>query len=486
MSNDSPTVALDALENVAIGSIERVPYLEQYFGWWAMHEDHFRAGVEQARTIDLHVHLASRGADVAIAAKQMQAAVVVNGVAIIPVSGTMMKQESSMTRSTSTVLVRRQIRQAMRDDEVRGVLLLCDSPGGTVSGTQDLAADVAAAAKQKPVIALIEDLGASACYWVASQAREIFAANETTMIGSIGTYGVIHDLSGLAAKEGVKVHVVRAGAHKGTGVPGTEVTADQLADYQRVINSLNEQFLQGVATGRRLQLDRVRELADGRVHVGSEAVRLKLADGVASLDEVLARFDSPPSSRSRSKNQMSNSNTAPAAGDVVLATAATLGEQTASLEQLMETLFPGQAIENLADADNRFLMSQLAKKATTDNALKALVAHQRAQIEAANKAAADADRELSQLRQDEKPGVATLGSGAAKGASTAAAAGGDPVAIFNERVDAAVARGLTPMKARQEVLANDPALRVAYVAAHNAAHGRKKQARAFAEDHAED
>ncbi len=479
---------IETLQNVLLAGVETVPHLDQYFGYWAMLEEHFRAGVEKARSIDLHVHLATRGGDVALAAAIDEEPRMIDGVAVIPLSGTMMKTASSMTRSTSTVLVRRQIRYAASSSDVRGILLLCDSPGGTVSGTQDLAADVAAAAGKKKVVALIQDLGASACYWVASQATELFAANETTLVGSIGTYGVVHDLSAMAAKEGIKVHVVKAGAHKGMGVPGSEITAEQLADYQRVINSLNEQFVQGVAAGRRLPLAKVHELADGRVHVGSQAKSLQLVDDVLSLDEVFARFDSQSLHRSRSNSQMSTTQPTQAGAskpaELITATVVNSFEQAASLEELMENLFPAAAIENLSDADNRFLMQQLNKRATVDSALKALVAHQRQQLAAAKQSNAEADKEIKQLRQQGGAGlgVDALGDGTSASKKTP---GGDAVAQVEEKVTALVTGGMTPEKARQKVFADNPELRVEYVAAYNEAHGRRKQGGAYRESFAD-
>jgi ClpP class serine protease len=99
---------------------------------------------------------------------------------------------------------------------------------GSYPGRTNWQADVREANKKKPVTAYIEDLGASAAYWVASQAGKIYS-NEPGFVGSIGTYLVVEDWSGAA--EGAwasKVHVVKAGEFKGAGYPGTPVTDAQL------------------------------------------------------------------------------------------------------------------------------------------------------------------------------------------------------------------------------------------------------------------
>jgi len=187
------------------------------------------------------------------------------------------------------VLLRQQIRHAFRNTDAAGILLRFDSPGGTVAGTEDLAADIAAAAGGKPVYGYAEDLCASAAYWGYSQCTKTFA-NATALVGSIGTYMAIEDLSGHAEQLGVKVHVIRAGTFKGAGTPGTEITDDQLAEWQRIVDELNAHFIAGVARGRRMGESKVRELADGRVHVGQAAVQLGLVDVIESFDDTLARL----------------------------------------------------------------------------------------------------------------------------------------------------------------------------------------------------
>jgi signal peptide peptidase SppA len=261
-----------------------IPYFSEYLGPWAMRAEDFTAGHALLMGLDLHVHLAGpdphRAAELAEYRGEIS---VQDGVAVIALHGVLMKHQSSMQDSTSTVVARRLVRQATRSPDVQSILLHIDSPGGTVSGTPQLADDVATAAKAKPTIAYIENLCASAAYWIASQAGKIVAA-PASLIGAIGTYGVIHDMSAAATLKGIKVHVVKAGAMKGAGVPGTEITAEQLAEHQRIVNDLNAFFLRGVASGRGMALAKVGELADGRVHVAAQAQQLGLIDGLQSLD----------------------------------------------------------------------------------------------------------------------------------------------------------------------------------------------------------
>src|SRR5690606_9547065 len=127
----------------------------------------------------------------------------------------------------------------------------------------DVADDVFQANQTKPVVTLGEDLVASAAYYVGSQAGKFFATR-SSLIGSIGVYAVLHDLSAMAAMDGVKVHVIKSAAFKGGGVPGTEITPEQLAEWQVVVDAFHRDFVQAVARGRRLSEPQARQLADGR------------------------------------------------------------------------------------------------------------------------------------------------------------------------------------------------------------------------------
>lgn len=208
------------------------------------------------------------------------------GVAILEMNGAMQKGRSKFG-GVSTVDQRKYLRAAVADDAVRSILLVIDSPGGTVAGTQSLADEVRSADRSKPVHAHIEDMGASAAYWTASQARRI-TANRSAMVGSLGTFGVIEDTSGKAEAEGVKVHVLSTGPHKGAFVDGAPVLPEQLAEYRSLIEKLNDQFVQAVASGRRMSEESTRKLFDGRVHVAGDALSLALIDAVQSLDGALA------------------------------------------------------------------------------------------------------------------------------------------------------------------------------------------------------
>lgn len=205
-----------------------------------------------------------------------------DGVAVIPMSGPLFKGGSKFS-SASTVDTRRAVRQARDDPDVRGILLHIDSPGGHVAGVQELADEVKATDKVKPVHAHLDDLGASAAYWVASQARHV-TANATAQVGSIGVIAIVDDTSGAAELEGVKVHVVATAERKGDFAPGVPVSDDALAALREEVADTHEHFLAAVSRGRGMRGKRLEAVADGRTWIASKAYGLGLIDAVASED----------------------------------------------------------------------------------------------------------------------------------------------------------------------------------------------------------
>lgn len=207
-----------------------------------------------------------------------------DNIAVISLSGPLSKEG---WYGTSTTEFRRQVCEAVYDESCGGIMLAVDSPGGTVSGTQDAADAVAFAAKRKPVMAYIDDLGASAAYWIASQARSIMAG-QMAEVGSIGTMAAVMDMSGMAEREGIKVHVISTGAHKGAFVPGAPVAEEHLAALQARVNELNDFFLAAVQKGRKMKMERVAESADGQVWLAAEAQKRGLIDHIGTMDDAIS------------------------------------------------------------------------------------------------------------------------------------------------------------------------------------------------------
>lgn len=208
-----------------------------------------------------------------------------DGVAIIGLSGVMLKEKPSMADDCcSTVWARLQIGAALERSDVRSILLIIDTPGGEVGGTDALAEDIRQSSKPFHIHA--PDLVASAGLW-ASVGADRFTVGKTAAVGSIGVYTVIHDTSKLFQEHGIEVDVISSGGVKGALADGVEITDEAKADVQRRISELADLFIGAVADGRGMPVADVRKLATGEVWRGDEAVRLGLADAVETDAQAL-------------------------------------------------------------------------------------------------------------------------------------------------------------------------------------------------------
>jgi signal peptide peptidase SppA len=269
--------------------------IDEYAGLWAMESTHFDQLWAMLRHMNWAAHMSAPPeprADV----QTIGGAKGGKAIAFIPMLGLLMKQRSSVG-GTSTIQLRRDIRQAAADPNVGAIVLGIESPGGIVAGTDDLANDVRAANRQKPVVAHVDDLCCSAAYWVASQASAIYANSPLAIIGSIGTMLPVEDSSAAAEQAGVKVHVFKTGALKGAGIPGTAITEEHQAEYQKRVDGTQAHFDAAVRKGRGLSARELEAVRTGGTWDASEAVQLKLIDGIQplskTLDQLATRAASP-------------------------------------------------------------------------------------------------------------------------------------------------------------------------------------------------
>lgn len=214
-----------------------------------------------------------------------------SGVARIPIKGVMLKEVPWTMRmcgveATSTTGVRRALAEAVGDSDVNKIVLDIESPGGSLSGLQELADDIYAAREHKTVVAHGSDIMASAAYWIGAQADRL-TANKTAEVGSIGVYTVLQDSSEAHAMAGVKVHVISSHELKGAGVVGSEVTKLQLKVEQELIDKAASMFVDAVAFGRGMSTDQVQKSATGRVWFAEDAKARGLIDDIDTIEGAL-------------------------------------------------------------------------------------------------------------------------------------------------------------------------------------------------------
>lgn len=207
-------------------------------------------------------------------------------VAYIPLVGAMTKYGDMLGFTASTQAFANAVRKAADDREISAIYLSIDSPGGEVAGMEDAIEAVRYASARKHVHAHIDDLGASAAYWVASQAS-VVTANSHAEVGSIGAYAVVYDVSEALANQGIKVHVIASGPEKGAGVEGSVVSEDMLDELQAYVDRVAARFVRDVAAGRNMDEERIGALASGATFPAEDALATGLIDSIASNRQAL-------------------------------------------------------------------------------------------------------------------------------------------------------------------------------------------------------
>jgi len=173
-----------------------------------------------------------------------------------------------------------------KDRRVKAVVLRVDSPGGVVGACQEIHDKVKEIARKKPVVVSMGSVAASGGLYVSVPATRI-VANPGTITGSIGVIVQTYNLRKLAEKVGVEVITVKSGRFKDLLNPFKEPDPEALKIVQQLIDDSYEQFVEAVAEGRNLPVEKVREFADGRIFTGRQAKELGLVDELGSIEKAV-------------------------------------------------------------------------------------------------------------------------------------------------------------------------------------------------------
>ena len=173
-----------------------------------------------------------------------------------------------------------------RDRRIRAVVLDIDSPGGAVPASDYLYRSVAAIAEEKPVVASIRGVGASGSYMICCGASHVLAS-PGAIIGSIGVISVRPALEELLGRLGVGVNVTKSGEFKDLGAFWRASTLEEDAKIQGLIDDSFDAFVSIVANARKMDEDRVREIATGEVYWAPRALELGLIDEMGDLDRAI-------------------------------------------------------------------------------------------------------------------------------------------------------------------------------------------------------
>ncbi len=209
----------------------------------------------------------------------------VDGVAIIPIEGTLVHKGAyvgAYSGETSYQGLQVQVSRAMARADVRGVVFEIDSYGGEVAGAFETADLINSLSKVKPTLAILTDFAYSAGYLLASQARQIVMP-EFGGAGSIGVITMHVDWSRNLKNEGIDVTIFKSGEHKADGNPYEPITADAATRIQTRIDAMRDKFAETVARGRGKRLTKAKALkTEAQAFDAAEAVDLGLADGIGN------------------------------------------------------------------------------------------------------------------------------------------------------------------------------------------------------------
>lgn len=237
----------------------------------------------------------------------------VGDIAIISVSGIILKGMTLLTRllqGTSSESVSLVFQRAVSDDQVKGIILLIDSPGGTIDGLDSLSRMIFNSRGQKPVVTLADGMMMSGALWVGSAADKVFMIDETTMIGGIGVVITHVDCSRFEDRIGIKTTEITAGKYKRIASDSEPLSSEgrqylqDMADYYYTIFVNQVSKFRGIALPEaptmgdeisKISFDRnlsqaLDRFANGRTFIGQQAIKAVLADGIISLDRLVSKL----------------------------------------------------------------------------------------------------------------------------------------------------------------------------------------------------
>jgi protease-4 len=206
-------------------------------------------------------------------------------VAVLYAEGTIVGGEGRIDQAGSD-RVARELRKLRHDDSVKAVVLRVNSPGGAAIAADIIGDEVLRMMDAKPVIVSMGSYATSGGYWISSQSDRIFA-QENTITGSIGVVGIVPNIERLANDHGIFFDGVKTARHADMFTLSRPKTAEEMALFQTWVDEAYEKFINLVATGREIDEARVRELAQGRVWSGVDAVEIGLVDEIGGLEDAV-------------------------------------------------------------------------------------------------------------------------------------------------------------------------------------------------------
>ena len=177
----------------------------------------------------------------------------------------------------------------MDDDDVKAVVLRVNSPGGSAYASEQIWRAVTRLKAKKPVVVSMGTYAASGGYYISCAANYIYA-EPTTLTGSIGIFGMFPDVSGLLTdKLGLKFDHVKTNKNSQFGTTSRPFTEEEMQYLTNMVDRGYKTFTKRVSDGRKIPVERVYEIAEGRVWLGQDALKIKLVDAIGGIDQAVAK-----------------------------------------------------------------------------------------------------------------------------------------------------------------------------------------------------
>ncbi len=199
-----------------------------------------------------------------------------NAIGVIKLNG--------IIRDSSTLI--ENLKDFTENEKIKAIILKINSPGGAVVPSQEIYKEILRLRKKKKIYAYIQSLGASGAYYIASATNKIFA-NPGSIIGSIGVIIEFTNIKELLKKIGIEGITIKSGKFKDVGNPAREMTDEEKEYLKNLVMNVYNQFIKDVANARKIPLEKLKKIADGRVFTGEEGLKLGLIDKLGNFDDLI-------------------------------------------------------------------------------------------------------------------------------------------------------------------------------------------------------
>jgi protease IV len=260
------------------GLIDRVGYFDNAVGKLRQLTGQTETTKKDLRQIDVATYADNNPVNTASAAN--------NKVAVLYAEGSIVGGKGGLDNIGSDRFAK-ELQALREDDSVKAIVLRVNSPGGSATASEVILREILLTREQKPVIVSMGNVAASGGYWIASGANRIFA-EENTITGSIGVFGMLPNFQKIGNNHGIAWDVVKTGNFADIDSVSRPKTPQELQLYQQSVAKTYDLFLKKVSQYRNLPKQKVHEIARGRVWSGKEAVKIGLVDSIGGLESAIA------------------------------------------------------------------------------------------------------------------------------------------------------------------------------------------------------